>query len=368
MYVSVQGAARELGVSPQTIRRWTSAGVLACTRTAGGHRRIRREDVRELAQLIGGSDNAAARRARERELEVLVETSVALASELELPELLKEIAHRLTALMECSYCAISTHDEAGDSVVMLADYDRDGHRLPQMRPYPLDHFPCTRAVLDEQRAILVNVSDRGGDAAEIAELISGGDKSLLMVPLVFAGRSIGLLELMDRDRERRYSPQELRLCRAIAGQAAVALHNAQMFSALREAEQPAAPLAGLCRLLPELVDPDDVESVLRAAAAAALCLPHALSCVAGAAGRSTGVSAPGVAQGPSAGGGGEEDVRLHLSTAGEDVVLATSLAGAARDVDAVFLDLVALLAAAGVRRAADAEQTTARRGPGAPAG
>ena len=40
---------------------------------------------------------------------------------------------------------------------------------------------------------------------------------------------------MDHSRERRYSRQELRLCTAIASQAAVALHNAEAFSSARHA-------------------------------------------------------------------------------------------------------------------------------------
>src|SRR5512133_308469 len=104
VYLSVQLAARRLGVSPHTIRRWTDSGFLPCIRTAGGHRRMRREDVDELATLIGASDQAAARLAREREVDTLVAASVALTSKLELPELLGEIARRVTATLDCHFC------------------------------------------------------------------------------------------------------------------------------------------------------------------------------------------------------------------------------------------------------------------------
>ena len=108
-YLNVQRAALRLGVAPHTVRRWTASGLLPCTRTAGGHRRIREEDVDALAQQIGGSTHLEARRAREREVETLLETSLALVGQLELPDLLREIAERLTRLMECDFCAISTY-------------------------------------------------------------------------------------------------------------------------------------------------------------------------------------------------------------------------------------------------------------------
>ena len=54
----------------------------------------RREDVDDSATLIGGGDQVAARLAREREVDTLVNTSMALSSRLELAELLGEIARR----------------------------------------------------------------------------------------------------------------------------------------------------------------------------------------------------------------------------------------------------------------------------------
>ena len=85
MYLSVQLAGRRLGVSPHTIRRWMASGFLPCTRTAGGHRRFKQEDIDELTHLIGGSNHLAARLARERELETLVETAIVVSSRLEVP-------------------------------------------------------------------------------------------------------------------------------------------------------------------------------------------------------------------------------------------------------------------------------------------
>lgn len=55
--LSVSAAAERLGVHVGTVRRWTEAGVLPQTRTAGGHRRIPAEAVERLRQerLTGGT-------------------------------------------------------------------------------------------------------------------------------------------------------------------------------------------------------------------------------------------------------------------------------------------------------------------------
>ena len=92
MLLSVQQAARRLGVSPVTIRRWTATGFLPCTRTAGGHRRIDDHDIDDLSRAIGDSNHLAAQLAREREVDVLIDTSIALAGKIDLTELLLELS------------------------------------------------------------------------------------------------------------------------------------------------------------------------------------------------------------------------------------------------------------------------------------
>jgi excisionase family DNA binding protein len=47
-------AAAELGVSLNTLRRWSDAGRLTCYRSPGGHRRYRRADVEALMRAEGG--------------------------------------------------------------------------------------------------------------------------------------------------------------------------------------------------------------------------------------------------------------------------------------------------------------------------
>ena len=242
MFLSVQQAARRLGVSPVTIRRWTATGFLPCTRTAGGHRRIDEHDIDDLAKAIGGSNHLAAQLAREREVDVLINTSTALAVKLDLTELLLEIAMRMTSLLDCHFCAISDYDAEAEAVRTLAEYDHAGRRLPDASPYLLRDFPLTRRVLTEQTTAVVNVDDPHADPAEVAELRREGDRSLLMVPLVVQGRSLGLLEVVDQKRSRQYSRQEFRLAEAIAGQAAVAIQNAKLFAERRRSDEDIAHL------------------------------------------------------------------------------------------------------------------------------
>lgn len=67
-------AARLLGVSAATIKRWSDEGVITTVRTPGGHRRFRRSDVSIAAERLftrtGGSDLAELLLSRRSVLEI----------------------------------------------------------------------------------------------------------------------------------------------------------------------------------------------------------------------------------------------------------------------------------------------------------
>ncbi len=340
-FLSVQHAARRLGVSPVTIRRWTATGFLPCTRTAGGHRRIAVDDIEELARAIGGSSQLAARRARERELDTIVETSIAVASEDDLQPLLAEIARRVTHLLDCDFCAVSSYDRDSRLVRTLAEYDATGKRLPDTETYDVRKYPLTRKVLEEHVHAVVNVDDPRADAAEVAELRAGGDSSLLMVPLVFRGEAIGLLEASDARRARSYSRQELRLCHAVAGQAAVALHTTSLRAASRSGRDDLTRLvAALRALAPALAgvaaQPDEARALEGLAQAVCEAL-GGVSCVVTTPRRSAGAARP--AGPPTAG---------HV-VAGRDpggaVAITATLPGAPSEGLVELLDLLAMVVA-----------------------
>jgi excisionase family DNA binding protein len=369
MYLSVQLAARRLGVSSHTIRRWTASGVLPCIRTAGGHRRIKQEDVDELARAVAGAggDQLAARLARGREVETLVETSIALTSCLDLTELLGEIARRLTAILDCHFCAVSDYDDETNMVRVLADFDRHGRRVTDWKPYSLKKFPFSMRLMEEQELAVITVSDPRADPAETAIMRHYGDKTLLLIPLVYQDRSVGLIELLDHVRERRFTRQELRLARALAGLATTALQNATVFGRLTrgncDAEDLRAALDCVTGGLPAIAAVGSVEDVLHETAALACRALDAVGAVAmwgGASaevsGEAAGPSAVGVSAvvtvGTDAAGAGARVVTATATTraSSEALGVTTTLARVGGEDEARLLRLIAMSAAQAVER------------------
>jgi excisionase family DNA binding protein len=274
MMLSVGKAARLLGVTPATTRRWTEIGLLPCTRTAGGHRRIARDDVLELARAIGGSSQMAVRQAREHELETLVEASLAVAEQLDQSVLMAEIAKQVTRLCRCHTCSISSFDSGAGTVTVLAEYDARGRRTSATGTFDLSEYPETLRRMREQVPGVINVDDPRVDPAERALLKRFGDLSTLEIPLIFQGRTVGLLEAIDRERSRTYSRQELRLVSALAGQAAVALRNAELFQAAHQADTAVRSVRDRMTAVASAVaqvDPQEAALPSLSAVAAALC-------------------------------------------------------------------------------------------------
>lgn len=52
-WVSLRQAADILGVHPATVRNWADKGDLPSRRTAGGHRRFRKSDLKQVAEMQG---------------------------------------------------------------------------------------------------------------------------------------------------------------------------------------------------------------------------------------------------------------------------------------------------------------------------
>lgn len=200
-----------------------------------------------------------------REVSILHETTSALSSKLSVDELLNDLAQRMASALEADDCTISEWDEASGVLwAVTREEPTDGEEvascladgnLPAFsrgKAYLVADYPATGRVLRSQQPEVVLVSDPQADRAEVVLLHELGWRSMLMLPLVTRDAVVGLVEIHDAE-ERDFSDEEIRLAQALTSQAAIALHNARLFSMTDEKlHRRVKELSGLQRVSQEL--------------------------------------------------------------------------------------------------------------------
>jgi diguanylate cyclase (GGDEF)-like protein/excisionase family DNA binding protein len=233
-WLRVAAAAELLGVSHNTLRRWTDEGKVRCRRSPGGQRRFRRGELERLSAA------PVASRAR---LSLLLESSRAAATAATLEEALAIVAQRTAEALSSPECSILEYDAYLDAVIPRAYYERTPSGWDKLGvPFPLSGRPYERSVLADGVPRHEYVSDRRLDAKVRDGLVAWGDVMCLRMPLRIRDESMGFLVLFERRLERRFNAEELALVSGFAEQATAAIHNAQ---SLRRQEEQSTALASL---------------------------------------------------------------------------------------------------------------------------
>jgi diguanylate cyclase (GGDEF)-like protein len=173
--------------------------------------------------------------AQTKRLQALLDVSRSLSSSLELRDILREFATRAAELTGATAAELSHYDPVKGALVMLVEYREGVDEITTTggQVYHLVDYPATRHALETQEAVQIRVSDPSHDPAERALLEHQGQKSLLMLPLVARGETIGLMEIVDVN-DRVWSDDDVEFCRALCDIVAIAVRNAVLFAELQE--------------------------------------------------------------------------------------------------------------------------------------
>ena len=202
-------AAAELGVSLNTLRRWSDAGKLTVYRSPGGHRRYRRADVEAL--LHAGSA-AQVKRGAARPV----------------PGALADLQTRLLTLASVAaegvgvdQCRITVADD-GD-VLVVATFTRSGVAGPHREESgPESPTPVAREVLRTGRRLVIGdlATTTLLERADTEALRRHGHVAVLAVPGSAAGRNRAVLELAETRAPRAFSGASVTFAEFMARQAA----------------------------------------------------------------------------------------------------------------------------------------------------
>jgi diguanylate cyclase (GGDEF)-like protein len=185
----------------------------------------------QAATALESARNLARSHALAGELRLLLDVGTDLAASLDTFQVANVLSRHLATVMGVDECAISWWDKTNDRVASLGFYPPIPRE--ELQPYfDISSYPLTKRVLTEQVTERVDVEDSAADPAETKLLRDAGNRSLVMLPLVASGETIGLVELFGRELIA-LDEERLSLVRTIANEASMALENARLYGEAR---------------------------------------------------------------------------------------------------------------------------------------
>ena len=202
-------------------------------------------DERLLAAALGEQTAAAIHHARvlrqaavqNRQLGLLLESTRAMSSSVDLDEVLDNVARTAAELLGSQECQIQEYDPVANTVRPIALWQRirdDNARTSLGQVFSLDDEPEERERLKAGGVLEQRYSDPGLPATTRALFDKYGDRAYLNVPLTFNGQPVGVLVLVEKEQERHWTEDEVALATALAEQAAIAIEHARLYKRVQD--------------------------------------------------------------------------------------------------------------------------------------
>ena len=196
---------------------------------------------------------------RSHELAALLTTSRAITSSIDYDVVLQEVACAAAEALVCPRerdLGVLGAQRRGDVQGLLPARSRVRRRLRTSSARPTTRATiraacarcATRIVADQ------SLSDEDLSCADRARMTQRGEKTRLSVPLVYGDEVLGMMILVETERERRFTPDEVRMARVIGEQAAAALHNARLHRREEDQHRWLAALAEATRVIGSRLD------------------------------------------------------------------------------------------------------------------
>jgi signal transduction histidine kinase len=163
----------------------------------------------------------------------LVEVSVTLNSTLEPEPLLQFLIGSAADLLDSEAASILLFDEKTQRLYFAASTGADPAELRKI-PVPLEGSIAGTIYRDDNPLIINEVSADPRHYRQVGEKIRFEARTMIGVPMRMRERRIGVLEALNK-RGGPFTENDLQTLSIVASQAAVAIHNANLVSALQKA-------------------------------------------------------------------------------------------------------------------------------------
>ncbi len=168
-------------------------------------------------------------------LTALQDISRTLTSELDLNRLLGKIVHAAVEVLDASTGSLLIWDPTDNSLVFAVTEggEGEGETLKQCR-MPADQGIAGWIFTHRQPVIVEDVLQDERFFKGIDESLGYHTSSLIGAPLMTKGEMIGVIEVLNKRSGEKFDEQDLDTLSALAGQAAIAIINARLYSKICE--------------------------------------------------------------------------------------------------------------------------------------
>jgi GAF domain-containing protein len=190
-------------------------------------------DLEEVSIMIGRIGLAIENHRRIQELKIFSQIVQTLGTILEPEKALQEIVDGARSLAKADTAAIFffTREKDGENFRLASQSPRPEEYLPH-RPRPFGGI--SRYIIDTENSVCV--SDARDDERVNQEVIKGGTRSIIGVPIQVGSEKSGVLYVTSR-QPYAFGDHDVEMLSDLAGHAAAALQRVQLLDALKQIER-----------------------------------------------------------------------------------------------------------------------------------
>jgi sigma-B regulation protein RsbU (phosphoserine phosphatase) len=164
----------------------------------------------------------------------LVDVAIQLSSTLDSDKLLELIMASATELLDAETSSLMLVDEETNELVIAVATGTIGPKAQRQR-IPIGVGIAGWTLANRQAAVVDDPASDGRFFSEVGESLQFTTKNLLAVPMLIKDRAIGVVEVINKHGDARFTDRDTELASALASFAAIAIDNANLYAHLADA-------------------------------------------------------------------------------------------------------------------------------------
>ena len=189
--------------------------------------------VRGISNMAQLTEELAVTQQRLSQLGLLYQVGQAMASTFDLTKLLDNTLQLATSVIDAAASALMLIDEQSNELVFEVTHRVEEVMVPRKR-INLDEGIAGWVATHGEPVIVNDVSKDSRFSHEADARTGSFTRSIAAVPLQIKGKTIGVLEVLNKFSADGFDEEDLRLMLTLATQAAIAIENARLYQNLRE--------------------------------------------------------------------------------------------------------------------------------------